>query len=88
MALTGVPLLASTAAEPDGPAVDGIASDRAEHVAFHAHAHLQVYVEGQRRDIPGGIGIVPPYTVQQSTDGPSSLMGRRSTGSTPTTGPA
>jgi hypothetical protein len=69
-ATTGVPLLATTAGEPAGATVDGIDADSVERVLFHIHAHLQIYVDGQQRGIPGGIGIVPPYTVQMTPDGP------------------
>ncbi len=69
-ATAGVHLLASTAGEPDGPTVDGIASDSVERVAFHNHAHLRIYVNGRERGIPAGVGIVPPYQIQQTADGP------------------
>jgi hypothetical protein len=67
---TAVPLLATTAGEPAGAPVDGIHADTLERVRFHIHAHLQIYVDGQQRIVPGGIGIVPPYTVQTTPDGP------------------
>lgn len=69
-AATGVPLLASTADEREGTPVDGITADPVERVVFHIHAHLQIYVDRQQRAIPGGVGIVPPYQIQQSPVGP------------------
>jgi hypothetical protein len=68
-ATTGPPLLAPTG-HLDGTSVDGITADPVERVAFHIHAHLQIYVSGQQRAIPGGIGIVPPYQIQPGADGP------------------
>ena len=53
-----------------GRAVDGIESDSAERLAFHIHAHLQIYVDGQQRALPPGIGVVPPLQVQQTAQGP------------------
>jgi hypothetical protein len=73
---TGAPLLASTADEPGGRPVDGITADPVERVVFHIHAHLQIYVNGQQRTVPGGIGIVPPYRIQQSAAGPFITGGR------------
>lgn len=49
---------ASTAAT--GQSVNGIQCNAAEQVAFHVHTHLAVYVNGQLRPIPAGIGIVAP----------------------------
>jgi hypothetical protein len=69
-ATSAVPLLATTSGEPAGVTVDGIHADTVERVLFHIHAHLQIYVDGQQVAIPGGIGIVPPYTVQAMPDGP------------------
>src|SRR4029453_19134889 len=69
-ATTGAPLLASTADEPGGRPIDGITADPVERVVFHIDAHLQIYVNGQQRTVPGGIGIVPPYRIQQSAAGP------------------
>jgi hypothetical protein len=64
-----IPLLAPVAAA-DGRPVDGISSSAEEQLAFHIHAHLQVYVDGQQRAIPAGVGIVPPLRVQATADGP------------------
>lgn len=36
---------------------------------FHINAHLQLYVNGQPKLIPYGIGIVPPYELDASQDG-------------------
>lgn len=58
---------ASTAAT--GQTVDGIQCNATEQVAFHVHAHLAVYVNGQLRPIPAGIGIVAP-AAQSTPEGP------------------
>jgi hypothetical protein len=58
---------ASTAAS--GQPVDGIQCQSSEQVAYHIHAHLAVYVDGQLRPIPLGIGIVKPIVQQTPTGG-------------------
>jgi hypothetical protein len=64
-----IPVLAPVAAI-DGRPVDGISSSAEEQLAFHIHAHLQIYVDGQQRAVPAGVGIVPPLQVQTTPDGP------------------
>jgi hypothetical protein len=64
----GVPIEAGTeigAAATTGTGdVDGITCGATEQLAYHIHAHLQIYVGGQPRALPGGIGI-PGSTIQQ-----------------------
>jgi hypothetical protein len=43
-----------------GQTIDGVTCQRAEKIAFHVHAHLTIFVKGQARQIPYGIGIGPP----------------------------
>jgi hypothetical protein len=64
-----VPVLAPPTGATGRP-VDGIKSDSAERLAFHIHTHLQIYVDGQQRALPPGIGVVPPLQVQQTAQGP------------------
>ncbi len=69
----GVPLeqgtlLAGIDGAASGQTVGGISCDSAEQVAFHIHAHLAIYVDGELRPIPGGIGAVEP-TAQTSAQG-------------------
>ncbi len=69
----GVPIeqgadLAPASTTQTGP-VDGIQCGASEQLAYHVHAHLQVYVDGKPRALPGGIGI-PGSSVQQSSEGP------------------
>ncbi len=57
----GVPIESGSAIAPAsttgrGP-VDGISCAPLEQLAYHIHAHLAIYVKGQPRTLPGGIGI-------------------------------
>ena len=56
------PLLASTASFDNAGTqpVNGIQCLGREQLLFHIHSHLAVFVEGQQRTIPQGIGISPP----------------------------
>jgi hypothetical protein len=64
-------LLATTALQATGADVDGVVkSNSMEKVDYHIHAHLQIYVNGVQKNIPYGIGIVPPYSLQTSSDTP------------------
>jgi hypothetical protein len=64
-----VPVLAPPAGATGRP-VDGITADDAEQLAFHIHAHLQIYVDGRLRAVPAGIGVVPPLQVERTAEGP------------------
>ena len=64
------PLLATTANDATGQAVDGISCNTSEQLLFHVHAHLTIFIDGAARQIPYGIGIVPPRTVQRTPEGP------------------
>ena len=61
--------LAPVTGEASGGVVDGIGAG-GEQVAFHIHAHLAVFVNGQRRTIPYGIGVVSPLRLTETADGP------------------
>lgn len=63
------PSLAPASSTTPGTPVDGVQCLPSEQVAYHIHAHLQVYVNGQSRQIPGGIGIIQP-AAQQTQAGP------------------
>jgi hypothetical protein len=67
---TNAALLASTAGQAGGQPVDGIEAGSMEQLVFHIHAHLAIYVNGQQKLVPYGIGIVPPYRLQKSDSGP------------------
>jgi hypothetical protein len=55
--------------------VDGIQCGSTEQLAYHIHAHLQVYVNGQARSLPGGIGI-PGSQVTSTAQGPVAQGGQ------------
>jgi hypothetical protein len=63
------PLLARAASPAPGQSVDGIACGPTEHVVFHIHAHLTIFVRGAARVVPFGIGIAPPLEVEQTQAG-------------------
>jgi hypothetical protein len=70
----GVPLqegtpLAPAATPAAGQTVDGVQCQASEQVAYHVHSHLAVFVNGELRPIPGGIGMVAPVA-QQTAQGP------------------
>ncbi|MHB8618721.1 MAG: hypothetical protein ACYDAG_03980 [Chloroflexota bacterium] len=57
------------------PTVDGIPCLGSEQVSYHVHAHLAVYVNGQPRTVPQGIGIAGPRKTQNSSEGPFVVAG-------------
>ncbi len=56
--------LAPASSTLPGTAVDGVKCAPVEQLAYHIHAHLQVYVNGSSRAIPGAIGLVGPVAQQ------------------------
>jgi hypothetical protein len=62
------PALAPASTTAAGNPVDGIQC-APEQLAYHIHAHLQVYVNGSPRALPGGIGIVGAIS-EQTANGP------------------
>ncbi|HKN99418.1 MAG TPA: hypothetical protein VJX10_20020 [Pseudonocardiaceae bacterium] len=69
---TSTAILASTAGQATGDAVDGVQSNANEQILFHVHAHLAMYVNGKQKLLPYGVGIVPPYQLQ--ADGNSEFV--------------
>jgi hypothetical protein len=53
----------------DRQQIDGITCQASEQVLFHIHAHLTIFVDGAARQVPAGIGIAPPYQVEQTPSG-------------------
>ena len=49
--------LAGTSAKTTGQVIDGIGCETSEQTVFHIHTHLTVFVNGQQRQVPAGIGI-------------------------------
>lgn len=67
---SGAPLLASNASTATGGSVDGIECNAGEKLVYHVHTHLTIFVNGSPRQIPYGIGIVPPRQVEHTSSGP------------------
>jgi hypothetical protein len=63
-------VLASISGQAQGGTVGGVQCNTNEQTVYHIHAHLTVYVNGQQRIIPEGIGIPPPQQVVQTSSGP------------------
>ncbi len=53
----------------DQPQVDGVQCAPIEQLAYHIHAHLQVFYNGAPRQLPGAIGMLGPIA-QQTQYGP------------------
>jgi hypothetical protein len=47
-----------------GETIDGIQCAPIEQLAYHIHAHLSLFVNGQARAVPYGVGITPPLQLQ------------------------
>jgi hypothetical protein len=61
---SGAPSTAAT-----GQTVDGVQCQSSEQVAYHIHAHLAIFVNGEAQTVPYGIGIPNPQ-VDNSTGEP------------------
>lgn len=48
---------AVAATNPAYPSVDGVSCDQLEQTAYHIHAHVSIYINGQAVSVPAGIGI-------------------------------
>ena len=70
-------ILASTQGQHTGETVNGVQSNDNEQVLFHIHAHLAIYVNGKQKLLPYGVGIVPPYQLQQTASGPFVVGGSK-----------
>ncbi|HZO78664.1 MAG TPA: hypothetical protein VFB39_11520 [Solirubrobacteraceae bacterium] len=62
--------LASNSSTATGNTIDGIQCNAGEKLVYHVHTHLTIFVNGAERQIPYGIGIVPPRQVQNTASGP------------------
>jgi hypothetical protein len=67
--IPSAPVLAGTSAATAGQAIDGVSCNTSEQTLFHIHTHLTIFVNGQARQIPAGIGI-PGAVSTQSQSGP------------------
>jgi len=58
---SGAPGTAAT-----GQTIDGVQCQTSEQVAYHIHAHLAIFVDGQPQTVPYGIGIPNPQVDNSS----------------------
>jgi hypothetical protein len=63
------PALAATSSATTGQTIDGIGCNTSEQTLFHIHTHLTIFVNGQQRQVPAGIGI-PNAQATQTQAGP------------------
>lgn len=63
------PALVSPGSDQTGLAIDGVQCQTLRQLAFRANSHLQVYVDGQPRALPGGVGMVQP-SLSETSAGP------------------
>jgi hypothetical protein len=79
MGFEGVPIEQGSSLAPPSTTqtgtVDGIKCGATEQLAYHIHAHLLVYVNGQPRALPGGVGI-PGSQVVSTAEGPVAAGGQ------------
>jgi hypothetical protein len=73
--IPSAPPLTGTATKATGQKVDGIGCDTSEQVLFHIHSHLTLFVNGQARQVPAGIGI-PDAKAQSTPQGPFISSGK------------
>jgi hypothetical protein len=57
---------AATTSAATGQTVDGVQCQTSEQVAYHIHAHLAIFVNGQPQTVPYGIGIPNPQVDNSS----------------------
>ena len=52
-----------------GSPIDGVPCNNSEQLTYHHHAHLMIFVNGQPKYVPIGVGFVPPAQVEQTSTG-------------------
>jgi hypothetical protein len=62
----GVPALAGPSPKTTGQTIDAIACGTSEQTVFHVHTHLTIFVNGQQKQVPAGIGIPGAVATQTS----------------------
>jgi hypothetical protein len=70
----GVPVQIGTVLAPrnaalSGTAIDGVACNSSEQTAYHHHVHVAIFVNGQLRPIPLGVGMAGQLQTQSSSAG-------------------
>jgi hypothetical protein len=68
------PKLATLLNAATGQTIDGIQCQTNEQLVTHVHTHLTIFVNGQQRVIPYGIGI-PGFEAEQTPEGPFVVTG-------------
>ena len=65
------PTLASADSTAAGAPVDGITcrTSSQQHIKYHIHVHVAVFVNGQEERLPAGAGIPAPRLYEHLTDG-------------------
>jgi hypothetical protein len=63
------PALGAVKTSSYGEPIDGIQCQSSEQVAYHIHAHLTLFVDGQPRQVPLAIGIGPPVQLTPTAVG-------------------
>ncbi len=64
--IPGVAALAGTSAKTTGQTIDAIQCNTSEQTVFHIHTHLTIFVNGQQKAVPAGIGIPDAVATQTS----------------------
>jgi hypothetical protein len=64
----GTPL-ASANAHLTGAPIDGVQCNSTEQLAYHHHAHLAIFVNGQSRPMPLAVGFAPTAQVEKTSAG-------------------
>jgi hypothetical protein len=67
--IPSAPVLAATSSATTGQTIDGVSCNTSEQTLFHIHTHLTIFVNGQARQVPAGIGI-PGAVTSPSQSGP------------------
>jgi hypothetical protein len=67
--MPAAPSLAPAASPAPGQTIAGVSCGPVEQLDFHIHAHLALFVDGQPRAVPLGIGIAPRLQVQSTPAG-------------------
>jgi hypothetical protein len=68
----GAPVVKAAALAPSGATgepIDGISCAPTESLAYHIHVHLAIYVDGQPKQVPPGLGMTPPVKTQTAPGG-------------------
>lgn len=62
--------LAALDTAASGDTVDGVSCDTTPSTTYRSTAHLAIFVNGEPRQVPAGIGVGAPRTTSQTDAGP------------------